>query len=383
MGSDGSNPGTRMARYGQAGASQGQNLAYGVAQSGMDVVMQLIIDDGVTSRTSRQVLFQPAYKMTGIATCAHKSRTMMASVLYTDKYAINAAGKERIAKLEGQNGRPSVKPVTKTQLSPIVRGQNVELDRAIYFWQNKLRTDPSQFIPVLTAMQGRAATKEPNAIQNALTLLAEMEDGKLAAYEWNEGLNLSAKKHCEDIGGKGLIGHFGTDESSPFNRISEFGKPNWWRGENLVYRETGLTEGDIDEIAKATVAEMFVDDAAAGRPNRHRMLNPAFKQVGVYSCPHNNSARNGSMTVIDYVGSLSLNQNATQGIMEAQETNAEELAGSPATVLTRTTKCSNLPKSVVSEKTCYFFEQNNKIRENPKSFIPILEKRLQTIDDVV
>ena len=71
----------------------------------------------------------------------------------------------------------------------------------------------------------------------------------MSAYEWNEGLNLSAKKHCEDIGGKGLIGHFGTDESSPFNRISEFGKPNWWRGENLVYRDNNLTSGDVDQIA--------------------------------------------------------------------------------------------------------------------------------------
>ena len=55
----------------------------------------------------------------------------------------------------------------------------------------------------------------------------------------------------------------------------------------------------------------------------------------------------------------------------------------PLSLHEKATKCSNLPKSVVSEKTCYFFEQNNKIRENPKSFIPILEKRLQTIDDVV
>lgn len=129
---------------------------------------------------------------------------------------------------------------------------------------------------------------------------------------------------------------------------------------------------------------MFIDDAEAGRPNRHRMLNPAFKQVGIYSCPHINSSRPGSMTVIDYVGSLSLNQNARQGIMAGQEANAATAKGNPATpALTRTTKCSNLPKSVVSEKTCYYFEQNNKIREDPKSFIPILQKRLQTIDDVV
>ena len=103
LGSDGSNPGTRIARYGRAGPSQGQNLAYGVANQGLDVVMQLIIDDGVASRTSRQVLFQPAYKLTSIATCAHQSRTMMASILYTDSFDVNTKGKERIEKLKGQN----------------------------------------------------------------------------------------------------------------------------------------------------------------------------------------------------------------------------------------------------------------------------------------
>ena len=39
MGSDGSNPGTRIARYGKAGPSQGQNLAYGSATDGLDIVM--------------------------------------------------------------------------------------------------------------------------------------------------------------------------------------------------------------------------------------------------------------------------------------------------------------------------------------------------------
>jgi uncharacterized protein YkwD len=89
MGSDKSNPGTRLARYGVAGVSQGQNLAFGSANNGLDIIMQLIIDDGARSRPSRSVIFNPAYKLTGIATCAHKSRTMMASILYTDTYAIN------------------------------------------------------------------------------------------------------------------------------------------------------------------------------------------------------------------------------------------------------------------------------------------------------
>ena len=100
---------------------------------------------------------------------------------------------------------------------------------------------------------------------------------------------------------------------------------------------------------------MFIDDAEAGRPNRHRMLNNQFSQVGVYSCPHKSSSRNGSMTVIDYVGSLALNANAQQGIMAARETNTASLPAA-STPMKRTTNCSDLPKHIVSDKSCFFFE---------------------------
>ena len=55
--------------------------------------MQLLIDDGAPQRTSRQVIFNQNYRLTGIATCAHKTRTMMTSALYTDYYQLNQAGK--------------------------------------------------------------------------------------------------------------------------------------------------------------------------------------------------------------------------------------------------------------------------------------------------
>jgi hypothetical protein len=50
------------------------------------------------------------------------------------------------------------------------------------------------------------------------------------------------------------------------------------------------------------------------------MLNPEFKMVGIYSCPHGDQGK--SMTVMEYSGAMSLNNNAQQGIMAAQEENA-------------------------------------------------------------
>jgi len=61
--------------------------------------MQLIIDDGSKKRTSRHVMLNPAYTMTGIATCAHKTRTMMTSILYTNYFQLNIVGKAKVMAL--------------------------------------------------------------------------------------------------------------------------------------------------------------------------------------------------------------------------------------------------------------------------------------------
>jgi len=97
LGSDGSNPAVRIARYGTSGPSQGQNLAYGSSQNALDIIIQLIIDDGAPTRTSRMVMLNPTYKLTGVSTCAHKTRTMMTSILYTDYYQLNQAGDAKLA----------------------------------------------------------------------------------------------------------------------------------------------------------------------------------------------------------------------------------------------------------------------------------------------
>jgi len=152
---------------------------------------------------------------------------------------------------------------------------------------------------------------EPKAIDNALMALREITQRSMNmnALEWNEGLNLAAKEHCDDLGPPGLTGHFGQDESSPFDRISKFGKPGWWRGENLAFDGealAGMTQEEAHEEGLRIVLSLFVDEGLAGRPSRHRMLNPEFNLVGIYSCPH----RGKAMTVIDYAGTLKMNANA-------------------------------------------------------------------------
>jgi len=189
---------------------------------------------------------------------------------------------------------------------------------------------------------------------------------------------LAAKDHCDDLGKKGLRGHFGSDASSPFDRISIYGKPGWWRGENISYNEVTvpMSNEEVDDMAREIVLKMFIDEGLAGRPSRHRLLNPEFDLVGIYSCAHRSTK---SMTVIDYSGTLDLNDHAKQGVMAAHERNAAQ--ASPVYVdpteeeePSMVESCSKLPSEIVTEKDCASFKLMNEIRSDPKSIVPALRK---------
>ena len=56
-GSDGSTPATRITRHGAWGVSYAENVDYGTFESGRDVVLGLLIDDGVPDRGHRRNIF--------------------------------------------------------------------------------------------------------------------------------------------------------------------------------------------------------------------------------------------------------------------------------------------------------------------------------------
>lgn len=90
-GTDGSMCDQRLARFGRATGSVGENLSYG-KYTARQRVLTWLIDDGFASRGHRLGIFSRDYKLAGLACGDHAQRTSMCVVTFATGFAEKAAG---------------------------------------------------------------------------------------------------------------------------------------------------------------------------------------------------------------------------------------------------------------------------------------------------
>ena len=87
----GGNTGSRISRYGSFSGSWGENISCG-RQSAREIVIALIIDDGLRSRKHRDNIFSTNFSVAGAATGPHAQYRTIASMAFAGGYSEGANG---------------------------------------------------------------------------------------------------------------------------------------------------------------------------------------------------------------------------------------------------------------------------------------------------
>jgi uncharacterized protein YkwD len=76
---------TRLAKYGSAGSKTGENIVF-YTEAPRNIVLQMIIDDGVKNRMHRKNLFSPNFKLTGISFGKGKTGEGLCVINFVDSF---------------------------------------------------------------------------------------------------------------------------------------------------------------------------------------------------------------------------------------------------------------------------------------------------------
>lgn len=106
----------------------------------------------------------------------------------------------------------------------------------------------------------------------------------------SRGLSNAARAHVNDQGPKGLVGHNGSDQSTPAERMNRFGTVKKAYGEVIEYGNW---------TARRIVMGLIIDDGVKDRNHRKNIFNPVFRVVGVGIGSHHSYTY---MCVIDFAG---------------------------------------------------------------------------------
>ena len=301
-GKDGSTPLLRAERY---GSLEGGRLVEVLSQgfnSAEAIVAFLIMDDGDRARRTQTLILSPDIVSLGTSCGEEKSGSPLCVFDFATAYTSHAT---TVASAE----RPSTNAENELHLVPTQGAANPsenvwsgpltdemldQLSADLIEETNLLRADPAAYAeklmnlrsyydgnlvkvpgqPVVEVVEGVAALDEAIAVLQRTPSRSEL------AYSL--GMTQGAAAHSNDLGSTGLTGHYGSDDSDPFERISRYGTwdhaPGNVAGENITYGPATLAEWHL--------IQLLVDDNVPSRGHREALLKPDYRQVGASCKPH-------------------------------------------------------------------------------------------------
>ncbi len=176
------------------------------------------------------------------------------------------------------------------------------IEQQIFEFQNLARTQPKKVAAMIKKMfdyyRGNTLsfpggpnirTREGiSAAKEAYRYLMRVKP--VPALKASKGMSLAAREHVLREGPKGRLGHYGSDGSSPFDRMNRHGR--WLRtaGENLAYGQRN---------ARHIIISLIIDDGVSSRGHRTNIFKKDFQVTGISFGDHR---RYGTMCAIAYAG---------------------------------------------------------------------------------
>ncbi|MDR3303959.1 MAG: CAP domain-containing protein [Treponema sp.] len=204
-GSDSSTMSGRMNRYGQWGGSAGENISYGEG-SGRDIIIQLLIDDGVANRGHRTNNLNKNFGCIGVSIGSHSRYETMCVLDFSNQYAST----NNMAEQEEEQKRAS--NIVQSRSDADARNWDVSrldmakdmsfltgIEKDVMLEFNKVRSDPQKYARLYLAPSSAGYT----AIMagSPLPLLTFERGLYLASKDENGGLGEKVRRYGSLRGG--------------------------------------------------------------------------------------------------------------------------------------------------------------------------------------
>lgn len=165
---------------------------------------------------------------------------------------------------------------------------------------NLIRTKPADYAKILEEMRqyfvsnnlnlpGRKSYRTTEGINTLNEAIEEFKKlNPLESLKISCSAIRASRDHLADLQKTGAFSHFGSNGSSPQERLRLYAAGDFYSSENLVGR---------NGTARDVVLMMILDDGQTERPHRKNLLNSRFKFAGI---SNGSNLKNLSVTVINF-----------------------------------------------------------------------------------